>query len=248
MKNPNVIVSSDYGSIIINRFDQFIGRDISRDGYFGIDDINIIKLLLNSQIDKFGKIAFYDVGANIGTHTLAIAKSYKEKVSIRAFEAQRQIYHMLCGTLAINGISNTKAYLNAVSDRDGEEIEINLPDYNEPNNFGGVELVPAISSDNHKMIKTSIDRIKTITLDSFDERVDFIKMDIEGMEKEGLLGSQKTIEAHRPICHIEMLKTDVDFVLSFFQSRNYIAYENSINLIYIPAEYRLNISGLKRIF
>lgn len=42
MKNPNTVISSDYGPIIINLNDNAIGRQISQYGYWATDDINLI--------------------------------------------------------------------------------------------------------------------------------------------------------------------------------------------------------------
>lgn len=125
MKNPNTVISSDYGPIIINLNDNAIGRQISQYGYWATDDINIINTLVNVQLDKFGQIMFYDVGANIGTHSLAIAKTHPDTVAIRAFEAQRQVFNMLCGTMAINGLSNVHCHHNAISEK--SEILLTSP-------------------------------------------------------------------------------------------------------------------------
>ena len=66
MKNPNVVISSDFGPIIINVNDQFIGKSISQNGYWAIEDIKLIIQLLEFQIKKLNKdITFYDVGANM---------------------------------------------------------------------------------------------------------------------------------------------------------------------------------------
>jgi len=232
--------------MIIN-INDYVGRYISQHGYWATEDIDLIKMLIDFQLKKFETIVFYDVGANIGTHTLAIAKVYSDRVKIRAFEAQRQIYNMLCGTMAINGITNAYLYNNAVSNTDNDTIEIALPDYNSVNNFAGLELIPPKLSDNQDLVKTSTEQIKTICIDSFDERVDFIKIDIEGMEDKALMGATKTIEAHRPICFIELLKTDRDFVMDYFKKLNYVGFIGSIDLIAIPIEYQLQINGLQKV-
>jgi hypothetical protein len=43
MNNPNVLINSDYGPIIININDQFISREIIKNGFYNIEDINFIK-------------------------------------------------------------------------------------------------------------------------------------------------------------------------------------------------------------
>lgn len=191
MKNPNSLISSDYGPIIINVNDSVIGKHISMNGYWASDDIEIIKQLINFLLSKKESIVFYDVGANIGTHTLAIGKTFKDKVKIRAFEAQRQIFNMLCGTVSLNGLNNVFCHNLAVNDGTQKKIDIPLLDYNEPNNFGALELIPPIRSDNQSVSIINYEAVEAITLDEFNESVDFIKMDIEGMEDKAFIGSKK---------------------------------------------------------
>jgi FkbM family methyltransferase len=173
---------------------------------------------------------------------------YSDKVKVRAFEAQRNIYNMLCGTIAINGlVKNVYCHHNAVSNTDDETIEIALPDYGSPNRFGSLELIGPKNSDNQDMVKTHTEKIKTISIDSFEENIDFIKIDIEGMEDKALLGAYKTISVHKPICFIELLKTDKEFVINYFRNLYYVGYLKEIDLIAIPIE-EFGFTGLERIF
>ena len=210
--------------MIINANDQFIGRSIEVYGAWAKDDIELIVSLLNLLLQQKPTLTFYDVGANIGTHTVALARTFGEKLQVKSFEAQRQIYYMLCGNVAINGLTNVHCYNLAVSDQSDQTLEIQLPDYQMPNNFGGLELVKPVRSDNQHMTKTATDTVETVCLDDFDEHIDFLKIDIEGMEHVALAGAKKVISASRPICFVEMYKTDIDVVKKFFKKLDYVAY------------------------
>jgi FkbM family methyltransferase len=247
MSNPNVLINSDYGSIIININDSVIGRHISQLGYWAKDDIELIKKLVDFLLTKKESVTFYDVGSNIGTHALAIGKTYGEKVKVRAFEAQRQIFNMLCGTVALNGLSNIFCHNLAVSDGSQEKINIPLPDYHAVNNFGGLELIQPLRSDNQAMVKNNFEEVATTTLDDFNEVVDFIKMDIEGMEDKAFMGAKMILEKYRPICFIEILKTDVEFLINIFKEMGYLGFQKNADLIFIPAEHLIQINGLNRI-
>ena len=61
MKNPNVLIGSDYGQIIININDSGVGRNISRAGYHSISDINLIIQLIDFLLQKKEHVNFYDV-------------------------------------------------------------------------------------------------------------------------------------------------------------------------------------------
>ena len=245
---PNKIVDSAYGPMIINANDQFIGRSIEIYKAWAQDDIDLIKSLIDLLATKKEKVVFYDVGANIGTHTVALAKTFGDQISIRSFEAQRQVYYVLCGNIAINGLDNVQAHHAAVSDQSNDTMLINLPDYTLPNNFGGLELVPAERTDNQYMTKTRSESVTTVTIDQFGESVDFLKMDIEGMEHIALQGAQKTIQVHRPICFVEMWKTNTESVKKFFKQLNYVAYAyKPDDWLFFPTEGTLGLLNSKPI-
>ena len=248
MKNPNVIVSSDFGPIIINVNDTVIGRNIIEKGYWSKNDIEFIAALMKTQAEKKGNIVFFDIGANIGTHSLAIAKILGSQVEIHAFEAQRQIYHMLCGTMAINGLHNIYCYNNAVSDISDSVMNIDLLDYNSINNFGALELIKPRVSDQDAVVKVTSETVKTITLDSLNCDFDFLKIDVEGMEDKVLRGGVLSISKNRPIVFVEIHKTDSEYVVDFFNNiGNYYAFLVGIDLICIPMEYEITINGSKRV-
>ena len=155
---------------------------------------------------------------------------------------------MLCGTVALNNLTNTFCHHNAVSNVSDELMDISLPDYSANNNFGALELRPPRNSDNQKMIYRNKETVKTITVDHFNEAIDFMKLDIEGMEDAALRGAKQSIDQHRPACLIEMHKTDAAFVLEFFKSRNYAAWMKSENLIALPKEMNVTLNGVKRLY
>jgi FkbM family methyltransferase len=187
-------------------------------------------------------VVFYDVGANIGTHTVSLAKIFGNKIAVRSFEAQRQVYDVLCGNVAINGLDNVHVHHAAVSDISNNTMLIDLPDYTLPNNFGGLELIESQRSDNQYMTKTRSETVTTVTIDQFDETVDFLKMDIEGMEHIALQGARTTILTHRPICFVEMWKTDTNAVKQFFKELNYVAYAyKPDDWIFFPADSNLGL-------
>ena len=234
--------------MIINANDQYIGRSIEVYGYWANEDIDLIKSLVGLLLTKKPTVSYYDIGANIGTHTVALAKTYGDKITVRSFEAQRQVYYMLCGNISINGLNNVHAHHLAMSNKSSETIDIDLPDYSMPNNFGGLELMNSLRSDNQYMTKNATEAVETVCIDDFDEQVDFIKMDIEGMEHLALEGGKKTIAKYRPICFVEMWKCDIDAVKKFFKKLNYIAYQYKLDdWIFFPKESEFCVNNASKI-
>jgi FkbM family methyltransferase len=248
MKNPNALINSDYGPIIININDSIIGKYISQTGFWASEDLILIKELIDFILLKKDKIMFYDVGSNIGTHSLALSKIYNEKISIRAFEAQRVIFNMMCGTFALNGLNNIFCHNLAVSNTTSDIIEFQTPDYNFENNFGGLEIISPNFSDNQLMKKLELEKISTVTLDSFNECVDFIKIDIEGMEDKALLGAKLILLKYRPICFIEIFKTNSNSLINTLVESSYCGFKKNNDLIALPNEFGLGINGLERLF
>ena len=242
-------IDTKFGKIVININDQYIGKAFLNKNYWGLDDILAISKLLEFKLKNKDKILFYDIGANIGSHSLALSHIFKHKIFIKAFEAQSNIHRMFEKTITINQIKNVKLYNNAVSDKNDEVIRIELPDYSKFNNFGGFELKkPFRNSDNFNMNKSGLyEEVKTIKLDNFDEEVDFIKMDIEGMENVEINGSKNLIIKFRPFLYIELLKTKNDDVINFFKENDYRIYLKGLNAFMIPDELEVNFSGLKKL-
>lgn len=222
--NTNKIVNSIYGPMIINTKDLAIGRIIELTGRWASEDIELLKNICKVILESKPNMVFYDVGANIGTHSVALAKEFGDQIRVRSFEAQRQIYYMLCGNIAINGLYNVHCYHVAVGNQNST-MNIHLPDYYAHNNFGGLELLTPQFSDNQNMIRSTIETVDVIKLDNFNETVDMIKLDVEGMEHLVVQGAANLVRRGLPVCLVEMFKTDKIVVTKFFRDLNYCAYE-----------------------
>ncbi|MFM0028404.1 FkbM family methyltransferase [Paraburkholderia madseniana] len=71
-----------------------------------------------------------------------------------------------------------------------------------------------------------------VSVDSLDlERVDLIKLDVEGMEVEVLHGARKTLQNLKPILSIEILKSDQTAIKGLLDEQGYRYFPAGINLI-----------------
>lgn len=234
--------------MIINANDQHVGRSLEVYGSWAKEDIDLIASLITLQLQQKSCVTLFDVGANIGTHTVALSKQFGNQIKIHSFEAQRQIYYLLCGNIAINGLDNVTAHHAAVSDGSSDTMIIDLPDYNLPNNFGALELIKTERSDNKYMTKQQSEMVRVMTIDQLNEDIDFVKMDIEGMEHLALSGAHKTIARGRPICFVEMWKTDIEAVKRFFADLDYLAYiVNPEDWLFFPKESQWGLVNGKRV-
>ena len=152
-------------------------------------------------------------------------------------------------SIKINNLNNIELFHKVVSDKNDEIVRIDLPDYSKHNNFAGLELFkPFQNSDNAQMQKSGIfENVKSIKLDNFNEEVDFMKIDVEGMENLVLEGSKNLIVNHRPFLFMELLKSKLDDITEFFKDKDYNIYGKGMDAFIMPIESKVNFKGLKKL-
>lgn len=177
---------------LVPRHDRYVGRSLVEYGEFSPLEFDTWRPYL-----KHGCV-IADVGANLGAHTIPFAQTTGPTGAVVAFEPQRGLYNMLCGSLALNSITNVDAYPWAVGKENGSTM-IPPINYDNPGNFGGVEMGNYPDGV----------RVRQITMDSMHlGALDFLKIDVEGMEMDVILGAERTIERLRPVISAE---ADRDF-------------------------------------
>lgn len=219
----NVLVSSDQGLMIVNRFDH--NQNMVGNGQFILDHGNICTVEANACINAIRHIEkpiIFDIGANIGAFTTWMS-NYFPNGKIYSFEPQRLVFQMLCGNLAINNLFNVHAY-NMALGKENSRIEFLEPNYNQPNDFGTFSLVN--DTINKKSDRSIID---LCTLDAFVNgfnitNIDLIKVDVEGMDIDVLQGAKTTIERFKPVIFVEYfdnnrsIKEELEYI---FNQLNY---------------------------
>lgn len=212
------LISTHHGSMIVNRFDYHmidettgygVGWQIMNTGEYDMQEVGFVKFLLEQRLANYGAgVVAIDCGANIGVHTIEWAKMLYGKGSVVAFEPQEHVYYALCGNIALNNCFNVSAYNSAVGD-EGKLIDMPKPNYFRPSSFGSMEIKQHDGSENIGQALTSTTKVEQVTLDTLPlQRVDFIKIDVEGMEFEALSGGNGLIEKFKPQMLIEIIKID----------------------------------------
>jgi FkbM family methyltransferase len=242
-----VLASSNHGTMIVNRFDYHmaspgraygVGFQLLETARFDANEVEMVLKLLDLRRKHHGNgVIAIDCGANIGVHTIEWAAAMTGWGSVIAIEAQERVYYALAGNIAINNCFNVNAIHAAVSSEAGS-MKIPSPNYFTPSSFGSLELR---QRDNNEFIGQAINyspestvTIRKMALDDLKlARVDLIKIDIEGMEMEALVGAQQTIEKCNPIMLVESIKASADQLRSWLQNRNYKIFNVGINLLAI---------------
>src|SRR5579871_3466134 len=229
-----ITASTDHGTLIVNRFDQHAGAG----GSFGVgyqllgqasydwQEVILLRTLLDLRRKHYGDgVVAIDCGANLGVHTIEWSKHMTGWGRVLAFEAQERIYYALAGNIAINNCFNALALHAAVSSEPGI-MTIPNPNYMIASSFGSLELRQRA---NNEFIGQTVNytentaEIRKVALDEFQlPRVDFIKLDVEGMELEALEGAEKTIKSSHPILLVEKIKTNAEKLQRWFVDRGYV--------------------------
>lgn len=181
------LTESRYGCMLYPPKDQYVGRSFKEYGQFSEGEVEMF-------IPFIGKGAVVlDVGANIGAHTIPLAQLVGSEGVVVAFEPQPILHQILCANLVLNSIPNVLTYAMALGNCEGE-CRIPVLDYSQSNNFGGISM---------DMVEEG-EAVPMGRLDDFQlERVDFIKLDVEGFESKVLEGAAETIARCHPIMYIE---------------------------------------------
>lgn len=93
-----------HGDMLFLRRDQYVGRSLERYGEF-----SELEGELFGQLLRPGHVVV-EVGANIGAHTVHLAKLVGAGGTVFAFEPQRVIFQILCANVALNALFNVHTY------------------------------------------------------------------------------------------------------------------------------------------
>ncbi|MES2686799.1 MAG: FkbM family methyltransferase [Pseudomonadota bacterium] len=246
---PFVLVSSDHGTMIVNRNDYRminetqgygVGHQIFQTSSFDFQEVMMALDFLGARREFFGDgVVAIDGGANIGVHTIEWAKQMHGWGRVIGVEAQERVFYALAGNVAINNCFNATVLHAALGAAEGS-ITIPRPNYLKPASFGSLELRQRADNE---FIGQAIDyaqaqgdTVRMISVDGLDlPRLDFLKLDIEGMELEALEGAARSIARHRPQMLIEVIKTDAAAVRKLLDDQGYHCFQIGINLLAIHA-------------
>lgn len=130
-----------------------------------------------------------DAGAYIGYYSLLASKLVGKRGKVYAFEPSLECSELLHRNIQLNGCKNIRVFEKAIADKMGYTTF-----YPNPNNLSGSTMFEHYSTT--KSYRDLRVEVPIITLDEAigDERVDFIKMDIEGGETKALSGMPKIIK------------------------------------------------------
>jgi len=185
------LVKARHGYVLYNRNDIVIGRLIELYGEYFEGEVDAFRHFVRP-----GDLVV-DAGANIGVHTLALARLVGPRGSVVAFEPQRLVFQNLCANVALNSLDHVQCVNAAIGDRPGV-LHLHDPDPRVENNFGGAELA-MLAGDARAAT------VPQVVLDEFlgDRTPRLIKIDVEGMEAAVLRGARQVLARATPVLYVE---------------------------------------------
>jgi FkbM family methyltransferase len=198
----------------------------------------------------------FDIGANIGAHTLLLAALVGREGRVIAFEPTDYAFRKLTRNLALNDVPQVEAVQLALSDRRSELEDVNFR--SSWRTDGG-----------RKDGRTSV-RFDTLDAWCAEKQiggVDLIKVDVDGNEFPLISGARRTISQYRPVLLMEavgphfdndarnpyrvlseleyrfrLLKSGAEMTVETMREslpRNDAAMSVSLNVLAIPAERKV---------
>jgi FkbM family methyltransferase len=234
--NNFTVIESIYGRFVVNRHCKFQAEALIKTGKPHIQ--SELDVLLGI-VDTLPNGAFaVDAGANIGLVAIPLAERLKPRGgTVLAFEVQRMIYYALCAGAALNDLDNLFTFHQGLGAASRVE-HMATPDYGTPQDFGMFSLLNQPASRN--------EAVQIVTLDELGlPRLDFLKIDVEGMEMEVLAGAKGMIARHRPWCWVEYWMVGAETIAGAFAGLGYECFVmDPLNLLCAPTN-RLGASGLR---
>lgn len=160
-----------------------------------------------------------DVGSNFGQMAILFAEKVGEKGKVYAFDADDFIFEILKKNIAANNLEKRiEPIFGAVHNKDGETLFFPKQDFIEFSAYGSYG-VDYNANEGRKLTSFTIDSL------NIQERISFMKIDIQGGDLQAMQGAIKTIERNKmPILfeyeyHFEdrynmKFQDYVDFVMS----------------------------------
>jgi FkbM family methyltransferase len=161
-------------------------------------DIDYLLKLVDRLRRRGQRMIFFDIGADIGTFTVTVGNRFKDWDNLRivAFEPSSSSFALLKQNVALNGLGERVATHNfALFSDDNRELDYHF-NQSAPGS-SGLRMSPKNMTTHEKVLARTLDAVSGDDADACDAII--LKMDVEGVEREVLIGSQKILNSGKDV-------------------------------------------------
>jgi len=165
---------------------------------------------------KLSPSVFIDIGAHVGYYTILAHELGADKII--SVEPDVRTFRILERVIDVNKLDNITVINRAVWDRNDITLKLHLSSHAGHSSVFASNLK---ERDTHSTIE-----VKTVTLEEICQKmkldkVDLIKIDVEGAEFNVLQGAVEVINKFRPLIIVEIKNINTSSVLNFLKSMRY---------------------------
>jgi FkbM family methyltransferase len=161
---------------------------------YGAYDLDTMRFF--DRVIKQGDVCF-DIGANMGCMSFAMAEACGKSGVVHAFEPGPELQERLRYNIGLNSGLESIIQVHAIALSDENSKAYWKMDEGE--NYGNAML------SDEGVTAVVVNTLDCFVADRKIERLDFIKIDTEGMEYKVIKGGLASIQKHRPIIYFETL-------------------------------------------
>jgi FkbM family methyltransferase len=139
-----------------------------------------------------------DVGAYVGQFTLISSRATSGDIRIFSFEPTPEVFRQLRRNIQANKCAHVTCIQAALSDKPGKAKFYFYPDSHDQNSLR------ALASSDARFAQVNVETVDSISEKYSIDRMDIIKVDVEGNELAVLKGASLSLARFRPILIIEI--------------------------------------------
>lgn len=218
-----VKVETPFGAFVAKDKD-LITEQIKKYGAHTRNELAMIKSLVSDDD------IIFDVGAHIGTYSIPLAKTLSDKGKVYSFEPNPKSYYLLKHNVYLNELTGRIQCNNSAL---GSEVKVQSVSFKQ---FVGNSGSNYLYEDIYQGEDVNFDTIDAFVKRNYIDRVDWIKIDVEGRELDVLNGAKNTIFKFKPKVYLEICPSQLErfgdspeSVFCFFKDLDYKFFNNKFH-------------------
>jgi FkbM family methyltransferase len=210
-----------YGMKYRGNLNSYIDWMVYFFGAYEKDELHLLRDLILEREDP----VFVDVGANVGQHSIFMSRFC---ACVQAFEPYERVRRIFEEKISLNNISNINVNGLGLGERD-EELEFFAP-------TGWNSATGTFVADHDESNNRPFTNLRVVNGDEYLtglklNKVDLIKIDVEGFERAVLIGLKNTLRKYRPIVFMEFSDSTRKTFSSYEELRSLLPENYSISKI-----------------